>query len=300
MNIAIGIDLGGTKIAGAAFNAQGEQRAQAVHATPDAYEALVRTCVALVEKMQSATRVVATVGIGIPGTVDRDTGLIRAAANVPCLVGRNLRGDLEAALNRKVRIANDADCAALSEAVDGAGEGYNNVFGLILGTGVGGGLVIDGRLVEGANGLAGEIGHLPLPFREDSDGAAVDCPCGQKGCIDKSASGPALSRLYERKTGQLADAERIADLARRGDAEAGRVLDVFITTLAKAMIPILHMFDPDVIAVSGGLANLPHIYDEVPKRWGRYALRPDIKTRFVPAKHGALSGLRGAAWLGRG
>jgi fructokinase len=299
VSFSIGLDIGGSKIAGAAFNASGKEIAQVVQPTPDSYDKLVGICTHIVNQLENECGAKATVGVGVPGSVEQLTGIVTVAANTPCLNGKPLQSDLGNALLRKVKLANDADCAALSEAVDGAGAGFRTVFGLIMGTGVGGGYVVQGKLADGANGLIGEFGQLPLPFREVSDGPLVDCACGQKGCIDKSISGPALSRLYKSMTGKDGDAPLIGSLAQTGDADARRVLDQFYTTVAKAMITVIHTYDPYVIVVSGGLNKLPGLYDEVPKRWERYAMAKNLKTKFVPAKHGAMSGLRGAAWVGR-
>jgi fructokinase len=199
-----------------------------------------------------------------------------------------------------VRLINDADAAALSEATDGAGAGCETVFGLIMGTGVAGGYVVNGKLVNGANGVIGEFGHLPLPFREEKDGPFVECVCRQQGCMDKSISGPALARLCEVIAGQKLDAAEISARAVKGDPVAISVLDRFYTVVAKAMVTVVHTFDPHVIVVSGGLSQLPGMFESVPKRWEKYIFCKNVKTKFVPAKHGALTGLRGAAWAGRG
>jgi len=299
VSFSIGLDIGGTKIAGAVFDESSHEVAQIVLPTPQNYSAFVTTCVAIVEQLDQKYGQHPSVGIGVPGAVDWTTGVIPFAGNTPCLSGKPLKKDLEKILGRPVRLANDANCAALSEAIDGAGAGYCTVLGIIMGTGVGAGFVVDGRIVEGANGIIGEFGQLPLPFREASDGPIVDCVCGQKGCIDKTISGGGLARLCEAMTGQKLEAAQIADLARQGNADAKRVLDQFYTTVAKAMVTVLHTFDPEIIVVSGGLSQLPDMYEEVPKRWGRYAVCKNPKTKFVPAKHGTMTGLRGAAWIGK-
>jgi fructokinase len=300
VTFSIGLDIGGTKIGGAVYGEDRKEIMQIVRPTPANYSDLVTTCRDMIWKLDQACEARASVGVGVPGAFDHKTGDVLFTGNTPCIVGQPLRRDLEKIVDRPVRLANDADCAALSEAVDGAGAEHNIVFGIILGTGVGGGLVINRQIVSGPNGLTGEFGHIVVPFREESDGPTVDCVCRQKGCIDKSVSGLALARLYAAMTGKQANAGRIADLARENDAEALRVLDRFYTTVAKAMVTIIHMFDPDIIVVSGGLSNHPRLYDEVPKRWGSYTVCKEPKTLFVPAKFGALSGLRGAAWVGAG
>lgn len=295
---SIGLDIGGTKIAGAVFDGSREI-SRSVVPTPADYTDFLSVCVSMVRQLEGACGARASIGVGIPGAVAAEPNPLPVIANIPCLSGKNLQRDLQGKLGAPVRLANDADCAALSEATDGAGAGYRSVFGLIMGTGVGGGMVVDGKLIQGANGLTGEIGHLPLPFREPADGPVVPCSCGQSGCIDKSASGPALLRQHHVLTGTMLKASpEITELARQGNAPAIETLDRFFTTVAKSMVPVLHSFDPDIIVVSGGLNNLPGLYEVVPKRWGQYAMIPNPKTLFVPAKHGALSGLRGAARLG--
>jgi fructokinase len=298
VSFSIGLDIGGTKIAAAIFDQNGTEIDHKIQPTPTAYDAFLDASAAIVEVFDRRGDSAATVGIGVPGAIDHERGTI-FAPNIPCIQGKPFRADIEARLKRRVAIGNDASCAALSEAVDGAGAGHRMVFGVIMGTGVGGGFVVDGRIIEGPNGLTGEWGHLPLPFREDSDGPAVACGCGQTGCIEKLVCGAALSRLHETLAGKRADAAQIGEAARSGDGEALRTLDRYYTVVAKAMVTLIHTFDPEIIVVSGGLNNLPGLYEEVPKRWGRYAARKDLKTKFAPAKHGATTGLRGAAWLGK-
>ncbi len=299
MAFIAGLDIGGTKIAGAVFDERYNEIAQIVAPTPSDYGSFLKTCVNIVEQLDQKCGQKASLGVGVPGSIDQKAGTIPFAANTPALSGQPLRDDLAKALNRSVRLANDADCAALSEATDGAGAGYQTVFGLIMGTGVGGGFVVKGQIVEGPNGLTGEFGHIALPFREVSDGPVVTCSCGQTGCIDKSVSGLALARLYKMMTNKEADAFEIDTLARRGDVEAIRVLDSFYTTVAKAMRAVIYTFDPEVIVVCGGLSGLPGLYKEVTERWGKYIVGKNPKTQFVPAKYGAMSGLRGAAWVGK-
>jgi fructokinase len=288
----IGLDIGGTKIAGAAFDAEGVELVQIAFATPNTYAALLETCRTLVEQLELKCGRADSVGVCAP-YADADT-----CANVPCLIGKNARQDLEKLLHRPTPFGNDANCAALAEAIEGAGRGYRAVFSLIMGTGIGGGFVLNGHVLAGANGLCGEMGHLPLPHYEESDGELVSCGCGQTGCIEKLIAGEALARLYQSLTGKSADAKQIAEQARQRNTEALHVLDRYYTTVAKAMTAILHMFDPDIITVSGGLNTLPGLYTEVPKRWGKYAICKNPVTKFVPAAFGARAGLRGAALLG--
>lgn len=293
MGCSIGLDIGGTKIAGAAFDAQGRGLAEIALPTPSRYDEVVETCRRLVALLEEKGGRADTLGACAPYSD------AHVCSNMPCLIGHILQADLEKSLSRPVPFGNDADCAALAEAMEGAGKGHRSVFGLIMGTGIGGGFVFDGHVLGGVNGLCGEIGHLPLPYYEESDGELAPCGCGQKGCIERLIAGAGLARRYRAKTGLEADAKHIAELARHGDADALHVLDGYYTTVAKALITVLHSFDPDIITVSGGLNALPGLYVEVPKRWGRYAINKTPVTKFVPASFGAIAGLRGAAWLGK-
>jgi len=297
MSYLMGLDIGGTKIAGIVLDTYGREIAQDIVALPSSYDDFLRVCTTLTKKLTDKLDYKGPVGIAIPGTIDRFTGTTSFVSNIPYLSGQPLQKDLETALKAKIYLANDANCAALSESIDGAGKGYNQIFGLVLGTGVGGGLVFNQLLIEGANGLAGEVGHLPLPYRDQYDGPVLTCSCGQKGCIDKTISGPGLERLHLSMTGTTLTAPDIATLARNNDAKALQTLDQFYTTIAKATVLIIHMYDPEIIIVSGGLNALPGLYDKVPAKWGSYALGAPLKTQFVSAQHGALSGRRGAAWL---
>jgi fructokinase len=286
----LGLDIGGTKIAGASFDEKGAELAHLDVPTPDSYDALLDACRVLVGKLEVKERAL-TVGACAPYAAD-------VCANIPYLAGKKVRQDLEKLLGRPIPFGNDANCAALAESVEGAGRGHRALFGLIIGTGVGGGFILDGKIIAGANGLCGEIGHLPLPFYEESDGERVSCGCGQKGCIEQFVAGTGLSRLYRAQTGQQADAKQIGAMANEGNAEARAVLDTYYTLVAKAMVVVLHSFDPHIITVSGGLNALPGLYDEVPKRWGKYAVCKNPATKFVPASLGPRAGLRGAALLG--
>ncbi len=293
MGCAIGLDIGGTKIAGAAFDAKGESLAQFAQPTPKTYEAFLEACRTIVDQLEQKSGRADSLGACAPYA---DANV---CSNVPCLIGKNLRQDFETLFARPVPFSNDANCAALAEAVEGAGRGHRAVFGLIMGTGIGGGFVLNGQVVAGANGMCGEIGHLPLPYYEESDGERMSCGCGQTGCIEQLVAGAALARRYHAQTGRQADAKHLAAQARQGAPDALLVLDLYYTTVAKAMVTILHSFDPDIITVSGGLNSLPGLYTEVPKRWGKYAINKNPMTRFVPATFGAIAGLRGAALLGK-
>ncbi len=293
MTCAIGLDIGGTKIAGAVFDASGKQRAEKIAPTPQDYGAFLDSCEKTIRELEKESGGLCTVGVGLPGTIDHARGAV-SSVNLPFLKDRSLKNDLSQRLGRAIPIANDANCMALAEAVDGAGQGAESVLGLILGTGVGSGFVFRGQIVDGPNGMTGEIGLLPLPMWEKSYGGAASAT------LEESVSGPALARLYALMTGGAEkDAALIAVEARAGDADALRVLDRYYEILAKAMVVPVSAFDPYIIVVSGGLSSLPGLYEEVPERLKKYAFVKAAKTRFVPARHGPMAGLRGAAWLGK-
>lgn len=300
MTDSIGLDIGGTKIAGAVFGDDGAQIAEQVVPTPQDYETFLDACASVVAYLRGQSgKSGVSVGIGLPGFIDHEKGSI-SCANLPFMTGRPFRKDLGQKIGSSVFLANDANCMALAEATNGAGQGAEMALGLIMGTGIGGGLIHRGQIIDGPNGLTGEIGHLPFPFREESDGPLAPCACGQKGCIEKTIAGPALARLYAFMTGEgEREAFQIAENARAGEEKALRVLDRYYECVAKAMIVFIHAFDPHVIVVSGGLNSLPGLYEEVPKRWGKYCFVKNPKTRFVKAIHGPMAGLRGAAQLGR-
>ena len=265
----IGIDLGGTKTEVLALEPSGRELFRMRVPTPRYdYEATLQTIVTLVEEAGEGS-----VGVGIPGAISHASGLVKNA-NSTWLIGKPLQQDLERALGREVRIANDANCFALSEATDGAAAGAEVVFGAILGTGVGGGIVVRGQLVEGANAIAGEWGHNPLPLPRAEDMPLRPCYCGHAGCIETYLSGPAL----ERDGGEAA-------------------LDLYCERLARALAGVINLLDPDVIVLGGGVSNIARLYDQVPKLWPRYVFSDRIATRLLPPKHGDSSGVRGAAWL---
>jgi fructokinase len=298
MTYLIGLDIGGTKIAGGVFAPDGAKLGEFVVPTPHDYAAFLAACEKVVHELDAKADGVCSVGIGIAGRITREGELGDASPNMRFLQGKAFRRDLEARLGREVRLANDANCMALAEALDGAGAGHDSVLGLTLGTGIGGGFVFKGNIISGANGLAAEVGHLPLPFREGADGPVISCVCKQNGCIEKSINGGALERLYVAMTGKEVEAKVIAEQARAGEGEALRVLDRYFDVFSKAMVAIQYTFDPEIIVCGGSLSTLPGLYEEVPKRWGKYTYNPKPETKFVPAKHGPLSGMRGAAWLG--
>ncbi len=297
MTIYGGLDVGGTTIRAAAFTEQGDKVCEKIIPVPQSFESFVEGCQYLAQFLDEESGEKVSIGIAFPGPIFQDTGTVDAA-NLRFLTGHPLRDALEAKLGRKVKMANDANCLVLAEATDGAGQGYRTVFGLVVGTGVGGGYVCYGHLIEGANGYAAEIGHLPLPFAGPEDGLGVLCRCGQN-CLEKHISGPALARLYFERTGQAAEPPEIAAAAKAGDQEAQATLNQYFESFAKGMVTILASFDPQVIVLSGGLINLPGLFDEIPARWNKYSYVKDPQTAFVPAIHGELACVRGAAWLWR-
>ncbi|KAA0577447.1 ROK family protein [Azospirillum sp. B21] len=295
----VGIDLGGTKIAAVALGADGAELARHRRPTPRDYDA---TLDALAETVAALDPFgTGGVGISLPGIVDPSAGMVRAV-NLPWLAGRPFAEDAARRIGRPVRIANDANCFTLSEATDGAAVGSAVVFGIILGTGVGGGIVVDGRILPGANGLAGEWGHAPLPWREEADGLPVPCGCGKTGCLETVLCGAGLSRLHRHLTGDdgtgnAADPQEIAARALAGDPAAAATLTRHADALARALAPVLNLLDPDMVVVGGGLSALPGLCESVAQRWGTWALAAAPRTRMAVARHGGESGMRGAARL---
>ena len=294
----IGVDLGGTKIEVIALGVDGRQLLRRRAPTPQSgYDDTVRAIAALVLDAERELKARATVGLAIPGTLSPVTGLVKNA-NSTKLIGQPLDVDVGRALGRKVRVANDANCFALSEASDGAAAGADIVFGIIAGTGVGGGVCIRGHAVTGAHAIAGEWGHNPLPSPSLAEVEhAPQCYCGRRGCIESWVSGPALSRDFMHRTGRRLDASEIAQLAASQDAQAGEAMVVFYDRFARAIATLVNILDPDVIVMGGGLSNIEGLYRELPPRVEAYAFTPQGETRIVRNKHGDSSGVRGAAWL---
>jgi fructokinase len=289
----IGIDLGGTKIEAALLDHAGVMRDRRRILTPIGdYDAEIAAVAGLVTAIEAEHGVEATVGIGIPGTISSQTGLVKNA-NSTWLIGRLLRQDMSAALGREVRFANDANCFALSEAVDGAAAGMASVFGVILGTGVGGGIVINGRIVAGINAIAGEWGHNPLPWPREDELPGPSCYCGRAGCIETFLSGPALARDHG---GTLSGPEIVA-AAEAGEACARATLDRYAERLARALAGVINILDPEAIVLGGGLSRIRMLYERVPQLWARFVFSDTVETRLLPPKHGDSSGVRGAAWL---
>ena len=290
MRHRIGIDLGGTKIEVAALDPSGAIALRRRAATPSAYADIVRTMAGLVSGVEAALGVQATVGVGIPGTISPATGLVKNA-NTQVLIGQALDQDLAAALHRPVRLENDANCFALSEAADGAGAGARCVFGVIIGTGCGGGIVIDGAVLRGRNSIAGEWGHTPLPWPRVDEYPLPRCWCGQAGCLELYLSGPGLARSCD-----APDASLLPARAAAGDSLALAALERHADRMARGLAVITNVLDPDVVVLGGGLSNMDHLYERVPVLLRQYVFSDTSDTPVLRNKHGDSSGVRGAAW----
>jgi fructokinase len=295
--LRIGVDLGGTKIEIVALSVDRSEIARRRIATPAGdYDGTVAAVAALVRSVEADTGQRATVGIGSPGAIVPTTGLLRNSNSV-VLNGKPLKRDIESALGREIRIANDANCFALSEAVDGAGAAASVVFGVILGTGVGGGIVVGRKVVAGHNNIAGEWGHNPLPWPHPGELPGPPCYCRKRGCIETFLSGPGFAADFAKRTGHELAAREIAAAAARGDGEARNALTVYEDRLARGLAHVVNLLDPDVIVLGGGLSNIARLYDNVPALIARYAISTPVDVRLVKAAHGDSSGVRGAAWL---
>jgi fructokinase len=285
MSLRIGIDIGGTKIEALALDRAGREVFRKRVPTPRGdYDRTIEAVKALVGEAG-----LGSVGVGIPGAMSQATGLIKNA-NSTWLIGKPLKQDLEKAIGREVRLENDANCFALSEALDGAGKGAAVVFGVILGTGVGGGVVVNGKVLTGANAIAGEWGHNPLPLPQPEDLPLPQCYCGRAGCIETYLSGPGLARDHERTTGKRLSPEEIVSL---GDQS----LERYVKRLARALASVINVLDPDVIVLGGGMSNVGALYTGVPRHWGPHVFSDRVATRLARPVHGDASGVRGAAWL---
>jgi fructokinase len=292
----IGIDVGGTKIEAIAFDAGGIERVRRRIASPRGdYAGTIDAIASLVRDAEQSVGP-STVGLGIPGTISPATGLVKNA-NSTWLNGRPLAEDLARALGRDVRLANDANCFALSEAADGAGAGHRVVFGVIIGTGTGGGLVVDGRVVVGANAVAGEWGHNPIPWPDSTEWPGPPCYCGRTGCIETFLSGPGMSADHAQATGERLDARDIATRADAGETAALATMTRYERRMARALASVINIVDPDVIVLGGGLSGIDRLYEQVPRLWPGFVFSDHISTRLVRNRHGAASGVRGAAWL---
>jgi fructokinase len=294
--VRIGIDLGGTKIEGLALADDGQTLLRTRVAAPQGdYSRTLAAIVDLVRAIERQTETSGTVGVGIPGTISSASGLVKNS-NSTWLNGRPLAEDLPALLARPVRFANDANCFALSEASDGAAAGARVVFGVIIGTGTGGGIVIDRCVHAGANSIAGEWGHNPLPAPRADELPGPPCYCGRAGCIETFLSGPALVRDFA-GDGTAVRAEDIVARAAAGDGNAELCLQRYEDRFARALASVINVVDPDVIVLGGGLSNIERLYTTVPARWAAHVFSDVVATRLVRARHGDSSGVRGAAWL---
>jgi fructokinase len=295
--VRFGVDLGGTKTEIVALDGEGREIFRRRDPTPRGdYPAIVAAIARLVGEAERALGRRGSVGIGIPGTISPATGLVKNA-NTTELIGHALDRDIAAATGRDVRLANDADCFALSEAVDGAGRGARSVFGVIVGTGVGGGLVFEGRLIGGPNSIAGEWGHNPLPWPRDDERPGPRCYCGKHGCVETFLSGPGFARDHAAHGGGDLTAARIAAAAAAGDPAARASLERYAQRLARALATVVNVFDPEVVVLGGGMSRVDALYEMVPARWGDWVFSDSVSTALRPPVHGDSSGVRGAAWL---
>ena len=297
MTLSLGIDLGGTKIEIIALDPSGRELLRRRVPTPQGdYMGTVVAVAGLVEAIESELGQRGRVGLGIPGAESATGGLIKNA-NSTCLIGQPLRRDLQTLLQRQIRIENDANCFALSEAVDGAGQGAGIVFGVILGTGVGGGIVVHERVLTGANHIAGEWGHNPLPYPEDEALPPAVCYCGRRGCVETWLSGPGLTADHARHNKETLSPQDIEVRARQGDAACEATLQRYERRLAKALAQVINILDPEVIVLGGGLSNMDRLYSNVPALWSECIFSDIVRTKLLRNRHGDSSGVRGAAWL---
>jgi fructokinase len=298
--IRIGVDLGGTKTEIIVLDGDGRELLRRRALTPrDDYAATLAGVAALVDAAERDLALPAgraSVGIGTPGSVSRATGLLRGSNSV-VLNGKPVVADLEQRLRRPVRISNDANCFALSEASDGSGQGAAVVFGVILGTGVGGGIVVNGRVLDGINAIAGEWGHNPLPWPRDNERPGPTCFCGRRGCIETFVSGTGLERDHREIAGVVAHAADIVVAAAAGDAASEATLARYEERLARSLAHVINLLDPDVIVLGGGMSNVDRLYAHVPRLWGPWVFSDRVDTRLVKNRYGDSSGVRGAAWL---
>ena len=299
--LRIGIDLGGTKIEGIALDGSREVARLRIDTPRDDYGATVGAIVHVISEVERIAGKTGTVGVGIPGTLSPETGLVKNANSV-WLIGQPLLADLESRLGRPVRLANDANCFAVSEATDGAGEAAHTVFAVIIGTGTGSGIVIGGQLLVGAHAIAGEFGHNPLPWMTREEYPGRSCYCGRRGCVETFVSGPGLQADHEERTGRRISAPDIVAAAASGDEAAEETLRRYEDRLARALAGVINVLDPDVIVLGGGLSKIRRLYENVPRLWAQHVFacgsqRESVRTRLLPARHGDSSGVRGAAWL---
>ncbi len=296
--LRLGIDLGGSKIEAIVLDPSGSELLRNRIPTPCGdYVATLHAIASLVQEAESKLGDSCSIGICIPGTLSPDNGLVKNANSV-CLIGHPLNQDLERILRRPIKIANDADCFTVSEARDGAGKDFNTVFGVILGTGVGGGIVVAKQLLSGPNRIAGEWGHNPLPWPTGEDSPQFDCYCGKQGCIETYLCGPALCRRYQLQQPQgVTNVQSLMMKVQQGDAKAAACFAIYCRQLAKSLASIINVLDPDIIVLGGGLSNIAALYHQVPELLNDYVFSDRVNTKIKPALHGDSSGVRGAAWL---
>jgi fructokinase len=293
----LGIDLGGTKIEIIALDSEGRERLRRRVSTPQGnYYETLQAIAQLVRDAEAELGMQGTVGIGTPGALSRATGCLKNSNSV-ALNGQPIQQDLEALLQRPVKISNDANCFALSEATDGAAAGAEVVFGVILGTGVGAGIVVNGRVLTGPNGIAGEWGHNPLPWPQAHELPGPACYCGKRGCIETFLSGPGLVQLHLQETGEALSPPEIVKRAEQGDAACEKTMQAYEQRLARALAHVINILDPDVIVLGGGMSNIGRLYKNVPELWGQWVFSDRVDNRLVRNRYGDSSGVRGAAWL---
>ena len=298
--IRIGIDLGGTKIEGIALDEKGiELSRQRIDTPMGDYQGILVAIKSLIEDIEASIHQQASIGICTPGALsyaEGPVGLLKNSNSV-CMNGKPVLQDLEALLQRPIKITNDANCFALSEATDGAAKNAEIVFGVIIGTGVGAGVVVNGQIINGANAIAGEWGHNPMPWPEANELPGPDCYCGKKGCIETFLSGPGLSKDHEMNTGHVFNSRQIVEQAELGSVDCEQTLQRYEQRMAKALAHVINILDPHVIVLGGGMGNIQRLYNNVPKLWADYVFSDAVATKLLPPKFGDSSGVRGAAWL---
>ena len=293
----IGIDLGGTKIEAIALDDAGNELFRQRVVTPvNDYQQVLTAIVELIKRVEQETVQQGRIGIGTPGAISPASGLLKNSNSI-CINHQPVKQDLQKLLQREIRMANDANCFALSEATDGAAKGADIVFGVIVGTGTGAGVVANGKVLTGPNAIAGEWGHNPLPWPMDDERPGPDCYCGKQGCIETFLSGPGMAKDYQQKTGQQLTAAQIVELAEQGDAQAEDILRRYEDRMARSLAHVINILDPDVIVLGGGMSNISRLYSNVPEQWGQYVFSDKVCTKLLPPVYGDSSGVRGAAWL---
>ena len=295
--IRIGIDLGGTKIEGIALSEAGEELFRQRITTPQGdYQGTLQSIADLIKQIEAGIDQQGSIGICTPGSLSPATGLLRNSNSV-CMNGKPVLDDLQNLLHKEIRIANDANCFALSEATDGVAREASVVFGVIIGTGTGAGVVVDKKVLLGANSIAGEWGHNPLPWPNDDELPGAECYCGKLGCIETWLSGPGIVRDHELYNNEFIDPETLDGKARFGDEDAKETFQRYENRMARSLAHVINILDPDVIVLGGGMGNIKRLYENVPDIWGDYVFSDTVNTKLQAPLHGDSSGVRGAAWL---